>query len=122
MTAPGTFEDLVQKKHRHVAADAIALARDTENLFPCCLPKSRLKSIQLQYIRPSREVRITSASTYGSSHLKVGCWVVPGVVGVPSNEVLRMFGDPRVIWCYVLRHEIEDQFHEIGRASCRERV
>ncbi len=111
MTAPGTFEDLIQKKHRHVTADAIALARDAENRFPCCLPKSRLESIQLQYIRPSREIRVTSTSTYGSSYLKVGCWVVPGVVGVPSNEVLRMFGDPRVIRRYVVRHEIEDQFH-----------
>ena len=81
----------------------------TVSLTACRSP--RLKRIQLQYIRPSREVRVTSAGTYGSSYLKVGCWVVPGVVGVPSNEVLRMFGDPRVIRRYVVRHEIEDQLH-----------
>ena len=59
--APGALEDRIQQKHRHIAADAIALAGDTRDGFNHGLPKPWLKSIQLQHIRPCREIGIASA-------------------------------------------------------------
>src|SRR5271170_2207144 len=50
--APGAFEDPVQQKHSHVAADTITLSRDTGDGLYHCLPKPGLKRIELQYIRP----------------------------------------------------------------------
>src|SRR5580692_1994521 len=62
-TAPSTFEDLVEQKHGHVATDAITLSRDTGDGFNHCLPKPRLKRVELQNIRPCGEVRVSSAGT-----------------------------------------------------------
>src|SRR5271169_2444921 len=110
-TAPGAFEDVIQEKHGHVATHAITLRRNTGDGFNHCLPKPRLKCVELQNIRPCREIRVSSAGENASMHLNVGCRFVPVILNIPVNEVLGMLGDPRVIRRYVVGHEIQEQLH-----------
>src|SRR5271157_475386 len=109
--APGALEGRVQQQHGHVASDAIALSRNTGNRFQHRLPKPGLKPIELQNIGPCREVRIPSAGVDSSLYHNVGCRVVPGILGIPANEVLRMLGDTRVVRRHMVGHEIEEQVH-----------
>src|SRR5262249_55920428 len=51
-TAPGAFEDRIEQQHRHVAANTVALAGDTQNRFEDGATKLGLESIQLQHILP----------------------------------------------------------------------
>ena len=115
-TAPGAFEDLVQQKHGHVATDAITLSRDTGDSLDHCLPKSGLKRIELQNIRPSREVGATAAGEDISLYHNVGCRLVSSIIGISANEILGVFGDPRVIRRNMIRNEVQEQLH----ASLRE--
>ena len=84
----------VQQKHCHVAANAVALACDTGERFDHSLAKAGLKRIQLQHIRPCREVRVASASKDIPLYLNVGGRVVPDVVSIPPNEVFGMLDGP----------------------------
>src|SRR6266404_2359616 len=53
--APGALEDRIGQKHRHIAADAVALTSDSRDGFNDCLPKPGLTRIQLQHIWPCEE-------------------------------------------------------------------
>ncbi len=110
-TTPRAFEDLVQQKHGHVATDSIALSRNTGDSFNRCLPKPGLKRIELQNVWPCRKVRVPSAGVDASLYLNVGCRVVSGFLGSSAKEVLYVLDDPRVIRCYMVRHEIQEQLH-----------
>src|SRR5271157_1992333 len=81
-TVPRAFEDLVQEKHGHVAADAITLSCNTGDGFNHCEPKPRLKRVVLQNIRPCREVRVSSAGEDASMYLNVGCRFVPDILNI----------------------------------------
>ena len=50
--APGSFEDCVDDKHRHVATYAVALVGEIREGPDHRLPESRLKGIQLQHVWP----------------------------------------------------------------------
>jgi hypothetical protein len=114
-TALGSFENLVQDEHGHVAADAITLGRNTGDGFNRCLPQPGLKHVELQNVRPGREIRVPSAGANVSLYLKVGCWVVPRILSIPANEILGALGDPGVVRRYVVRHEIKQQLHASPR-------
>ena len=105
--SPGAFEDLVQQKHRHVATDTIALSRNAGDGFNGCLPKPRLKRVELQHIGLCGEVRIPSAGADVPLHLNVGRRVISGILGIPTNEVLGVLDDPRVIRGYMVWYEIQ---------------
>ena len=53
----------------------------------------------------------TLESAYGPFYLNVGCRVAPGILGISANEVLGVLGNPRMVRCYVVRHEIQEQLH-----------
>src|SRR5262245_743475 len=65
--APRAFEDRIEQQHRHVTANAVALAGDTQNGFEDGATKLGLESVQLQHILPGRKIRITSACENMSS-------------------------------------------------------
>src|SRR5271165_7010058 len=92
--APRAFEDCVQQQHRHVAANAIALAGNTGKRFNRGPAKPGLKRIQLQHILPRRKVGVSSAGADCSLYLNVGLGLIPGVVSIPPYEVLRTLDDP----------------------------
>ena len=108
---PGAFEDLVQHKHGHVAADAVTLRRNAQESLNRRSPELGLKCIQLQDIGPCREVRVSPACVNGPSYLQVGCRVDSGILSSPANEILGVLCDPRVVWRYVVRHKIQEQLH-----------
>ena len=68
--SPGPLEDAVHEKHGHIAADAVALAGHIRKGFNHCLPEARLKGVQLQNIRPGREVGVSAAGKHLSSRLE----------------------------------------------------
>src|SRR5262245_25846096 len=65
--APRAFEDRIEQQHRHVAANAVALACDTQNGFEDGTTKLGLEGIQLQHVLPGRKIRIASACENMSS-------------------------------------------------------
>src|SRR6516162_6678097 len=110
-TPPGAFEDCIQQKHRHVATYAVALAGYVPQSCDHCLSQPRLKSIELQHIRPCGEIGVPAASVDSLMYLNVRRWVLTDIFGSPLNEVLRMLVDPGVIRRYVVGHKIEDETH-----------
>ncbi len=108
-SAPGALENCVEQKHRHVAANTIALAGDTGKRFSCGPAKFWPKRIQLQHILPRRKVGIFPTGVNGPFYLNVGCGVIPGVLSTSWYEVFRVFDAPRMVGCHVVRHEIQDQ-------------
>jgi len=77
-TAPRAFEDRVQEKHRHVAANAVTLPGDVGNGFNRRPTQSWMEGIQLQYISPRREVWISATGKYVSVYLDEGIGIVLG--------------------------------------------
>ena len=107
--APGPLEDIVQHEHRHVAADTVTLSGDLRDRLDHRLPESRLKGVELEHIRPRREVGIPAAGEHRSSRLDERRRIVPRIVGVPLNEVFRVIADPGMVRRDVVGHKVEDQ-------------
>ena len=105
----GALENRVQHQHCHIAADTVALAGDAGESRDYSLTKTGLKSIELQYVGPCGEVGVPAAGEDGSVQSHERCGIVGSVVGGALNEVLRMFGDPRVIGRDVIGHEVEEE-------------
>src|SRR5499433_3401663 len=57
---PGPLEDVRQDEHGHVAADAVALASNPEQLADHRLLRGRIAVVELQRVRPAVEVRVTA--------------------------------------------------------------
>ena len=99
----------IQQEHCHVAPDTVTLFGDFRDRLDHRLPEPRLKSVELEYIRPSWEVGIPSASENCPASLMKGCGLVSRVVFDSPDEVFRMLEDPRVVGSDMVRHEIEDK-------------
>src|SRR5690242_14310987 len=109
--APRACEDRIQEQHGHVTANAIALLGNTRYRFNRGSSETRLESVQLKNIRPCREEGIASAREHDVEQLEVRRWIILRIFGTTSDEILRMFGHPRMIRRQVIRHEIENQIH-----------
>src|SRR5215471_244054 len=113
---PSPFENRVHRQHRHVTANAIALLGNTGYGFTHSLPKAPIKCVQLQDVGPGWKVGISSAGAHPSTHLHVRGGIVLGVLCSAANEILRVLGDPGMIRCHMVRHEVQYQI----QASFRE--
>ncbi len=111
--APGPFENLWQHQHGHVAAQAVTLLSDPQELSDHRRLCGRIAVVKLDGVRPAGEVRIASEG----QHL-VTPWPVDTRVVVrfareigrgPGHEVLRMIGHPGMIGCGMVRHKVEHQ-------------
>ena len=56
--APGPLEDVGQDEHRHVAADAVALPADLQELVQHGLLRGHVAVVELEGIRPPGEIRV----------------------------------------------------------------
>ncbi len=108
---PCALEDRVQEQHCHVSAHTIALLGNARERLNGCSSKIRLEGVQLQNIGPGRRVRVSSASEDCSAHLRIGNRIVHDVSSTATDEVLRMFDNPRMVRSDVVRYEIQDQVH-----------
>ena len=68
---PGPLEHLWQHEHRHVAAHAVALARDALQLVEQRFLQRGIAVVELQGIGPAGEVRIASVGENAVSHAPV---------------------------------------------------
>ncbi len=112
--APGAFEDFGQDQHRHIAADAVALAGDLDEFADHRLLRGRGGVVELQRVGPAGEIGITAI---GEEHV-AGLAFDPDVVlrragqieFTAADEVLRMGFDPGMPEAHVVGNEIEHEF------------
>ena len=118
--SPGTLEDIVQHEHRHVAPNPVTLLGNLRDRLDHRLPEPRLKGVELEHIRPRREVGIPAKGKHLFSDLNEGRRIVLRIVGIPLNEVIGMIDDPGVVRRHVVGHKIEDEPHAAlaEHASC----
>ena len=111
--APGLLEHLRQDEHRHVAADAVALARDALELAEHRLLQGRVAVVQLERVRPAVEVGIAPVSKDARALLRLGAAVVLGLRGEllfrSRDEEVRVLDHPAVVRRHVVRDEVEDE-------------
>ncbi len=81
----------------------------SENRVDHCLPERGLKGVELENIRPCREVWVPAAGEHLAFHLDEGGRGVAHVVSTPLNEVLGMIADPGIVRRDVIGNEVEDQ-------------
>ena len=110
---PGPLEDLRQDEHRHVAADAVALAGDPPELAEHRLLEGRVAVVQLERVRPAVEVRVAPVRQDARALARLHAAVVLGLRGElllrPGHEEVRVLGHPGVVRRHVVRDEVEDE-------------
>ena len=87
--SPGALKDLIEQKHRHIAANPVALRCNVRDRVDHGLAKTRLEGVQLHYIRPGGEVGIAAAGKKSALYLNVGLRISPGFIGADLDEVSR---------------------------------
>ena len=111
--APGPLEDVGQDEHRHVAPHAVALPADLHQLVLHRLLRGRVAVVQLERVRPSREVGVTAVGQDPGTLPPLHPGVVlrrPRQVELGSrNVVLGVTLDPRVVQRGVIRDEVEHE-------------
>ena len=111
--APGALEHVGQHEHRHVAADAVALAGDSHQLADHRLLRVRVGVVELQRVGPAGEIGIAAVGQEQIALLAFD----PGVVlrGAAQvelralDEMLGMILDPGMTEPHVIGDEIEHQ-------------
>ena len=106
---PGALEDVVQHEHGHVAADAVALFGNLRDRLDHRLPEPGLKGVELEHIRPRREVRVPAAGEHLPPNSMKDAGSFFSILSAPLNEVLGMIADPGVVRRHVVGNEVEDQ-------------
>ena len=106
---PRALEDGVQHEHGHVAPDAVALFGDLRDRLDHRLPEPGMKGVELEHIRPRREVRVPAAGEHLPAKLDEGPRIAASILSAPLNEVLRMIADPGIVRRHVIGNEVEDQ-------------
>ena len=97
--APGPLEDVRQDEHGHVAAHAVALAGDPQQLADHRLLRGRIAVVELQRVRPAGEVRVPAIGQDQVAPLPLDPRIVlrrlRQVALRPRHEVLRVILRPR---------------------------
>ena len=111
---PGALEDVGQDQHGHVAADAVALARDFQKDVDHRFLRRGVGVVKLQRVGPAGEVRIAAIRKDGVAGLALDRRVVLRSTGQvvlrAADEMLGMILDPRVAEPHVIGDEIEHEF------------
>ena len=68
-----------------------------------------MKGVELEHIRPRREVRVPAAGEHLPAKLDEGPRIAASILSAPLNEVLRMIADPGIVRRHVVGNEVEDQ-------------
>ena len=111
--APSAFKNVRQDQHGHVAPDAIALLGNSLQLADHGPLQIRVAVIELERVRPAVEVRVAAIREYQRTGSCLDSTVVlrrPCQVTLAAlDEVVRVFVDPRMIRCHMVRDEIQQQ-------------
>ena len=111
--APGAGEDVVEREHRHVAANAVAMARDRLEDANHGFARRRIEVVQLRDVPPRRKVRVATAGDEVDriaelDRLKeVGR--LPIVVERAFDVELGAAANPVVVEAGVIGDEVEDE-------------
>jgi len=113
LDVPGALKHVGQHQHGHVAADAVALPGDLDELGDHRFLRGGIAVVELQRVRPARKVGIAAM---GEQQVSLRA-LDPGVVLRRSRQVelgsadvmLGMVFHPRMIQTGVVRDEIEEQ-------------
>ena len=121
---PCLLKDLRQYEHRHVATDAIALARNAQEFAQQGVLQRGIAIVQLQRVGPTGEVRVAAVGQDAAPAAGVDTAVVlrlrRELLLRPGNEELRMFLHPAMVGRHVVGDEIEDEPQPaLGQASAQ---
>ena len=96
--APGAFEDLRQNQHRHVAADAVALAGDLHEFADHRFLRGGIGIVELERVGPAGKVGVAAVGEEHVASLAFDPDVVLRGAGQiefgAADEVLGMVFDP----------------------------
>src|SRR5215468_3876276 len=105
--APSALENRIRHQHCHVTANAIALLSDAIYGLNRSLSKAAMEGVQLQHIRPSRKIGVSSACADCPTDLNKGRGIIPCVAGSASDEVLRVIRGPRMVGCDMIGDKVQ---------------
>src|SRR5215469_17390169 len=110
---PGVGENVVQDKHGHVAADAVAVIRDFAEFADERGARGGFEVIELENVAPGREVRVAAVSEengFGGCFLeKKGGRILAKIFLRASNEIFGVRRNPGVVGRGVVGDEIQNQ-------------
>src|SRR5262249_11332012 len=99
--SPRARDDVWQDEHGHVAAHAIALLGDGLEHAYHCLPEALVTVVELQRVRPAREVWVPAVGQDRRARPTLGPPVISRLAGqvllAAGHVELRVLWDPRVI-------------------------
>ena len=111
--APGPLEHIRQHEHGHVAAHAVALPGDAQQFPDHRLLKRRIGVVELQRVRPAREVRVAPVRedpvARGAGDPREVRRRQGEVLLRAADEVLGVLVDPGMVQGHVIGHEVEHQ-------------
>ena len=115
--APGSFEDLGQDQHGHVAAHAVALSGNPHQFADHRFLRGGVGVVELQCVGPAGEIGITAVGEDQIAPLAFDSGIVLRSAGQVEfgalNEIVGMIFDPGMIEPHVIGHEVE---HELQAA------
>ena len=106
---PGSCKNVIHDQHRHIATDTVALLGNLAERLDHNSAQGRSKGVQLNDIRPCREVRISAIGQDMTVNLNKGLSVRSQLVGRAGHEQLRLARCPRMIRSHVVGDEVQDQ-------------
>src|SRR5215207_5496834 len=112
---PGSCEDIIHDQHRHIATDTVALLGNLAERLDHNSAQGWSEGVQLNHIRPRREVRISAIGHDTTVNLNKGLWVRLQLVGRAGHEQLRLARGPWMIRSHVVGDEVQDQAHTTRR-------
>src|SRR4029453_14890158 len=106
---PGSFEYVIHDQHRHIATDTVALLGNLAERLDHHTAQGWSEGVELNDIRPCREVRISAISQDMTVNLNKGLWGRSQLVGHAGDEQLRSARCPWMIRSHVVGDEVQDQ-------------
>src|SRR4029450_809457 len=94
---PGSGKNVTHDQHRHIATDTVALLGNLAERLDHNSAQGRSKGVQLNDIRPCREVRISAIGQDMTVNLNKGLRVRSQLVGRAGDEQLRSARCPWMI-------------------------
>src|SRR6476469_5738102 len=110
---PSSLKYLWYNQHRHVAAHAVTLVGDFQQLADHRLLRRRIAVVELQRVGPAVEVRVATIGEYQRAalalHPAVVLWRASQIRFRAMDKIIRMLIHPWMIRRHVIGDEVEQQ-------------